>query len=61
MNQLRQIRDERTNAVLNTDIEALNKYKQERDQVRKIESLQKEVQEIKQKLNNLTSFIEKNY
>jgi hypothetical protein len=54
------IRDERSNAVLNTDAEGLNKYKKERDNVRKIESLSREVKEIKETLNHLLTIIEKN-
>jgi hypothetical protein len=60
MIQQNRIRDERSNAVLNTDVEALNKYKKERDNVRKIEMLSREVKEIKETLNRLITIIEKN-
>ena len=40
-------RDKNTNAILNTDTSALNKYKQEREQVRKIDKLTRDIYEIK--------------
>lgn len=60
MIQNNKIRDTRSNAVLNVDAEGLNKYKKERDNVRKIELLSKEVKEIKETLNRLLTIIEKN-
>jgi hypothetical protein len=53
-------RDERSKAVLSTDIEALNKYKRERDTARKMEALCVEVKEIKDTIKHLLSIIEKN-
>jgi hypothetical protein len=41
------IRDEKTNALINTDIVSLNKYKIERDKIRKMTQLTYEVKEIK--------------
>ena len=43
-------RDSQTKAILNTDIQALNKYKQERALYKRIEVLNKEVVEINQVL-----------
>jgi tRNA U34 5-carboxymethylaminomethyl modifying GTPase MnmE/TrmE len=56
----RLIRDERSKAILNTDLEALNKYKKEREQARKFELLSKEVKEVKETLNRILTIIEKN-
>ena len=47
------IRDEKTKALLNSDIVSLNKYKLERNRIRKIESLSKEVREIKKVLTSV--------
>lgn len=47
------IRDDRSRALINNDIESLNKYRQERDRVRKIEQLSKEVVEMKKILNSV--------
>jgi hypothetical protein len=47
------IRDEKTKALLNSDIASLNKYKLERNRIRKIESLSKEVREIKKVLTSV--------
>jgi hypothetical protein len=53
------IRDSRTNALINTDIQALNKYKAERNQVRKIEQLSKELEQIKVILCRVCETIER--
>lgn len=45
------IRDQKTKALINDDVVALNKYKIERDRVKKFESLSKEVAEIRKILN----------
>lgn len=45
------IRDDISKALINNDVEGLNKYKMERERVRKIEQLSKEVSEIKSVLN----------
>jgi hypothetical protein len=44
------IRDNSSNALVNRDVASLNKYKLERDRVRKIEQLSREVVEIKKVL-----------
>lgn len=41
------VRDSRNKAILNRDIEALNRYKQERAQAQKAASLEKELEEVK--------------
>jgi hypothetical protein len=60
MNTQQITRDARSKAILNTDLESLNKYKKERDQVRKLELLSQEIKEVKEKLNYVLSIIEKN-
>lgn len=52
-------RDPKTSAILNTDAAALNKYKQERALHRKVESLSREVGEIKNLLNSVCDRLEK--
>ena len=52
-------RDPKTNAILNTDAAALNKYKQDRALHRKVESLSREVGEIKNLLNSVCDRLEK--
>jgi hypothetical protein len=41
------IRDEKSKALINNDVAALNKYKVERDRIRKIEALSKEIKDIR--------------
>lgn len=41
------IRDTRSNALINNDVIALNKYKMERNQLRRIENMAKELEEVK--------------
>lgn len=53
------IRDEKTKALINNDVSALNKYKLERDRIRKLESLSKEVTEIKKILNSVCEKLDK--
>lgn len=53
------IRDENSSAVLNTDMAALNKYKSERALYRKVESLAKELVEMKQCLIHISTRLEK--
>ena len=53
------IRDEKTNALLNHDAISLNKYKIERDRVRKIDMLAKEVKEIRIILNSVCERLDK--
>lgn len=52
-------RDSKTQALINTDVAALNKYKLERDNYRKMESLSNELTEVKQTLSRLCDVIEK--
>lgn len=51
-------RDENSNAIINTDVVALNKYKQERALHRKIAQLTKELSGAKQCLENVNSRLE---
>lgn len=51
MNNL--VRDEKSNAILNTDVQSLNKYKAERAFRRKVESLSKEVKDLKEMLEKV--------
>ena len=52
-------RDENSGAVINTDVAALNKYKQERALHRKIQKLIKDCDEVKQCLQNVNERLEK--
>lgn len=52
------IRDERTKALINTDADALYKYKMERDKTRKMVSMQKEIDYLKEKVENLYQLLE---
>lgn len=52
-------RDQKTSAVLNTDVAALNKYKQERALHRKVETLSRDVGEIKNLLSSVCERLEK--
>ena len=52
-------RDHNSQAVLNTDVTALNKYKQERALYRKVESLTKELVMIKETLSRVCEKLEK--
>jgi hypothetical protein len=47
------IRDEKTNALINDDVISLNKYKVERDKIRKMTQLTHEVKEIKTVLTSV--------
>lgn len=52
------VRDENSNAVLNTDVAALNKYKSERALYRKVESLTKELISVKATLIRVSERLE---
>lgn len=52
------IRDERTKALLNTDSEALYKYKVERDKARKMVCMEKEIAALKEKVDVLYKLLE---
>lgn len=53
------IRDQKTNALVNNDIASLNKYKMERERVKRIELLSVEVIEIKKVLSALCERLDK--
>ena len=53
------IRDERSRALINDDVAALNKYKVDRDRVRKIEQIYRELPEIKRVLSSLCERLDK--
>lgn len=53
------IRDEKTKALINNDTAALNKYKLERDKLRKIENLSREVSEIRKILSAVCEKLDK--
>lgn len=52
-------RDLKTNAIINTDAEALNKYKLERTYYRKVDRLQEDIIEIKKSIVAIYERIEK--
>ena len=52
-------RDLKTNAIINTDAEALNKYKLERTYYRKVDKLQEDIIEIKKSIVAIYERIEK--
>lgn len=51
-------RDQNSGAIVNTDVAALNKYKQERALHRKIEQLSKDCAEVKQCLKDVHQRLE---
>ena len=53
------IRDQKTNALINNDAASLNKYKMERERVKRIERLSVEVIEIKKVLSALCERLDK--
>lgn len=53
------IRDRETNALLNNDTENLHKYKKEREQLKKFNTLSNEVAEIKNQLSKICDLLEK--
>lgn len=53
------IRDDRSRALINDDLAALNKYKVDRDRVRKIEQIYKELPEIRRVLSSLCERLDK--
>jgi hypothetical protein len=52
-------RDPKSNAILNTDIESLNKYKVERSYYRKVDRLQQDLVDIKRSITAIYERIEK--
>ena len=47
------VRDEKSNAILNTDVQSLNKYKAERAFRQKVERLSKDVSDLKEMLEKV--------
>ena len=56
---INQKRHEKSNAVLSTDVAALNKYKMERKLHRKVTNLTKELDEVKATLARVCEKLEK--
>lgn len=52
------IRDQRTKALINTDSDALYKYKQERDKNRKMISMERDIDYLKKQVENLHKLLE---
>jgi hypothetical protein len=52
-------RDPKSNAIINTDIESLNKYKIERTYYRKVDRLQQDLLDIKRSITAIYERIEK--
>lgn len=52
------IRDERSKALISTDAEALYKYKMERDKTRKMVSMQKDIDHLKQQVDHLYQLLQ---
>lgn len=52
-------RDPKSNAIINTDIESLNKYKIERSHYRKVDRLQQDLLDIKRSITAIYERIEK--
>ena len=53
------VRDEKTKALVNNDLEALNKYKLERKQIRAMNDLIQEMSQIRSKLISVCERLEK--
>ena len=53
------VRDEETNAVLNTNISALEAYKLQRDKQRKVENAVSDVENLKNDLKDIKNMLEK--
>ena len=51
------IRDPKSNALINNDVIALNKYKTERNQLRKMENMAKELDEVKTTLAHICEIL----
>lgn len=52
------IRDQRTKALINTDAEALYKYKVEREKTRKLVCMEQEIKSLKEKVDVLYKLLE---
>ena len=53
------IRDANTNAVLSTDKTALDKYRMEKQRVRQMEQLRRDVADLQQTVSNICKVIDK--
>lgn len=53
------IRDQHSQAIINTDLAALNKYKQERALYRKVSSLTKELELVKETLRQVNERLDR--
>mgnify|MGYP003335918163 CR=1 FL=1 len=53
------VRDKKSNAILNTDKEALNKYKEEREFKSKLAKVVKENEQIKSELSEIKALLYK--
>lgn len=51
-------RDQKSGAILNTDVAALNKYKQDRAQFAKVANLQRELASVKETLARVCERVE---
>lgn len=52
------IRDERTKALINPDVDALYKYKVEREKTRKIIKIESDLEHLTQKVDALSKLLE---
>lgn len=52
------IRDERTKALINTDADALYKYKAEREKNRRMVTMEKEIDRLRVQVDNLYKLLE---
>lgn len=52
------IRDERTKALINPDVDALNKYKAEREKARRITRIENELEFLRKKVESLSKLVE---
>ena len=52
------IRDERTNALINTDADALYKYKAEREKARKMIKIERDLEHLMIKVEALSKLLE---
>ena len=51
------IRDVKSNAILNVDNDALNKYREEREQILKLRSVVKEHDQMKNDINDIKQML----
>lgn len=53
------LRDPISKALINNDIESLNKYKKERELTRRVSSLETELKDLKTELKNIYEILER--